>query len=426
MKLSDLLSCRLTLAGALSTAATLLLPLAGQAATLAELQQLALNNRAVIARYQADYAVSEKNTALARSNYYPDLDVSYSLNNLDQATAFENRENSVAYGAITWNLFAGFQDKYAVAAAERQQQSAQHQLNGIRQDIQLNVALRYLAIFDRRAQLTVAEDSFTTLEKIYRDAQNRFQVGLIKKNELLRFKIDLDNATITTKRSQAELQKSINLLQREIAAPVPAQNLAFSEFESLPALENSEAYTARLDHRSEVRVLEELLLAAEAQVKAEYGRLAPKLDLTGSYRKYNDDFGPGNSGYDQELRTQLVLSMNLFDGFNKYHQVSKAKLLSQSIRYDLEELRRDLKTELQNRFQDYEVSRENAAVALTSITQAEENLRISTLSYQEGLEKESDLLDAIANLSRARSNYVLAKSEVFQNYFQITRAVDGF
>jgi hypothetical protein len=33
--------------------------------------------------------------------------------------------------------------------------------------------------------------------------------------------------------------------------------------------------------------------------------------------------------------------------------------------------------------------------------------------------------DAIANLSRARFNFVAAKSEGFANYFQIVRAVEG-
>lgn len=69
---------------------------------------------------------------------------------------------------------------------------------------------------------------------------------------------------------------------------------------------------------------------------------------------------------------------------------------------------------------------ENVTVAQSSIEQAKENLRITRMSYKEGLEKESDLLDAITNLSRAKYNYVAAKGEVFANYFKITRAVEGF
>jgi len=46
------------------------------------------------------------------------------------------------------------------------------------------------------------------------------------------------------------------------------------------------------------------------------------------------------------------------------------------------------------------------------------------VAYEEGATAESDLLDAIANLSRAKSNFVAAKSEGFANYFQIVRMVE--
>ncbi len=400
---------------------------AGHAATLTELQQQALQNRKVIKKYQATLDISDMDESLAKSSLYPSLDVSYSANALDESNAVENRENSVAIGSITWNLFSGFQDRYNIQSAQLSKKAAELKLHGIKQDIQLNVALRYLTTYTRKANLKVAQDSYTTLGKIYRDAENRFNVGLIKKNELLRFKVDLDNAVITQKKAQAELDKSVRMLQREIDGKVNSTLLAYNEFAQLPSLGENSAYEAEmLKNRSELRALQELAQAAKAQAKAAYGSMLPRLDLASSYRKYNDDFEPGGNAADEEIRTQLTLSMNLFDGFGKYRRVGKAKRLEDSLRYDLAEMECDLKTQLQNLFLDYAVSSENVGVAQSSIEQAQENVRITRMSYQEGLEKESDLLDAITNLSRARYNYVTAKSEVFANYFKITRAIEGF
>ncbi|PIE59084.1 MAG: hypothetical protein CSA32_05865, partial [Desulfobulbus propionicus] len=56
--------------------------------------------------------------------------------------------------------------------------------------------------------------------------------------------------------------------------------------------------------------------------------------------------------------------------------------------------------------------------------QAEENLRITQLKYTEGLQRESELLDAIAKLSRARYNKVAVIRSVFFDYFQIIRMAD--
>lgn len=66
------------------------------------------------------------------------------------------------------------------------------------------------------------------------------------------------------------------------------------------------------------------------------------------------------------------------------------------------------------------------AQARRSIEQAQENLRITRLKYEEGLQQESDPLDAITNLSRAQANEVAMVRTVFLNYFQIIRMVDGF
>jgi outer membrane protein TolC len=301
-------------------------------------------------------------------------------------------------------------------------------LKGLQQDIMLNVALRYLAIFNRRANLQVAQDFHNTIAKVYEDATSRFAVGLIKKSDLLKFKVDLDNAVIALKKAQAEEKKSIRLLQREIDADPRAEQLSFEEFATLPAPLDQARYQAEmLEHRSEIKALEELIQAAEARVNVAYAKFYPRVDLSSGYKTTDDSLVSNSNGVnEEEYRTTLMLSMNLFDGFDKYAKVNIAKLEAQGIRYDLAELKNDLNSQLDNLFLDYAVNVDNVVVAESSIVQAEENLRVNRLSYQEGVTTESDLLDAITNLSRARSNYVAAKSEVFDNYFRITRAVEKF
>jgi outer membrane protein TolC len=92
----------------------------------------------------------------------------------------------------------------------------------------------------------------------------------------------------------------------------------------------------------------------------------------------------------------------------------------------LDELKNDLVTDLCNLHIDFQVSLENVEVARRSIEQAEENLRITQLKYKEGLQRESDLLDAITSLSRAKYNHVAVMQTAFSNNFQLTRMFDGF
>lgn len=410
---------------------TLLLLLAASSALaldLAEMQKSATSNREIIKRYQVILEKSGQAVTRARSGYYPSLDIGYTLNNLDEASPSEHRENSSIYSAVTMNLFAGFRDRYSIESAQILQKVDAHRLQGIEQDIQLNVALRYLSVYERRANLTVTSDAYKTLERIYQDGQKRLQVGLIGKNELLKFKVDLDNANITEQKGQADLNKSIQLLGREINHSIRLEDLSFDEFSILPEVEEQEICQEKmLTRRSELLALQGLTESASIRVKAEQSAYYPQLNVVGSYSRYDDDFINGEGDItDEELRAQMVLSMNLFDGFSRESTISQAKLSVREVQYDLAELKNTLTTDLANLFIDYQVSMANVEVAREDIRHAEENLRITQLKYKEGLQRESDLLDAVTNLSRARYSEVAVIRTVFENAFRITRMVEGF
>jgi outer membrane protein TolC len=410
-------------------AGCLLLGSAVQAADLVSMQKMAIENREVVQRYSTNVEKSEKDVTVAKGAYFPSVDLSYVVNSLDETTLDgEAAENSIASSKVSWNLFSGYKDKYGIASAEQLREVENYRLQGISQDIQLAVALSYLNVYDRRANLKVTEDAFKTLEKVYRDGENRFDVGLIGKNELLKFRVDYDNADINMKAARAGLDKSVNSLSRQVGAQISLAELTFGEFDQLPGMLSEDEYArGMLSARSEIKALEGLVAATESQVQAAYGDYYPRVDLVGSYSRYDDDYfnGAGDVKED-ELRAQLVLSMNLFRGFTKEASTSKVKLEKRGLQYDLKELKDTFSHDLRNLFIDYRVSLENVEVAKRSIEQAEENLRITQLKYDEGLERESDLLDAIASLSRAQANEVAVIRTVFSNYFQIQRMVAGF
>ena len=398
------------------------------AVSLSEMQEMALGNRQVVQQYVTSLEKSKEDITLSKAPYYPFVDVGYTVNSLDEASTFEEEENSTLYGSVSYNLFAGFRDKYNIESAELLKKVQEYSLQGIKQDLQLTVALAYLSVYERLANKKVAQSAFETLGKVYRDGESRYQVGLIGKNELLKFRVDYDNADITLKSADAGLKKSINVLSRQVGSRIEFADLNFVEFKELPPLMDREAYTTTmLETRSEIKALESLIGVSEAQVERDKSGYYPKVDLVGSYTFYDDDYISGSGNYDdEELRAQLVLSMNLFSGFTTESNVAKAKLSARSGRYELTELKDSFTNDLDNLFIDFEVSLDNVNVAERSIEQAEENLRITQLKYDEGLQRESDLLDAITSLSRAQYNYVTVMRTAYSNDFQLTRMVDGF
>lgn len=395
---------------------------------LTEMQALALSNREVVRKFMTSLEQSEKDIVRAKGGYYPSVDISYIGNSLDKELLTESQENSLATGAISYNLFAGFRDKYNVLTAKKQKEVEQYRLQSVRQDIQLNVALAYLNVSERRANRKVAEDAFDTLSKLYQDGESRFEVGLIGKNELLKFRVDYDNADITLKGANAGLEKSVNTLSRQVGSEITLADLDFAEFKQLPPIIDKDEYLREmLIQRSEIKVLESLIGATIANAEAEQSDYYPTVDVVGSYSRYDDEFINGTGSDDEDvLRGQLVMSMNLFQGFTTEATVARAKLETRSVQYELAELKNDLTTDLNNLHIDFVVSFDNVEVAKRSIEQAEENLRITQLKYDEGLQRQLDLLDAVTDLSRAQFNYVVVLRTLFLNNFRLTRMVDGF
>ncbi len=406
----------------------LLLPQVVSALSLEEMQRAALDNRALVKRYETDIEKSVENIRIARSGYYPSLDLGYRTYTIDEPTPTERRENSIISGAVSWNIFTGFKDKYSISSAEVLKDVETFKLNSIEQDLQLAVALRYLAVFNQQARLKVAQDTNKTLKGLYQDSKNRFEVGLLDKNAVLKFKVDYDNADLTVKKEQADLQKAIYELVREVDLDIDYNKLDFKEFKATPALDQNEDYEQRmLAQRSELKVLEGLAESAELFASAQYGDYYPRFDLVGRYRNYDDSLLNGQGEFtDEELRAELVMSYNLFGGFSDEAEIARAKADVRSLKYDLVELQNTFRTELKKLFVDYDISLVNVEVAREDIAYAEENLRITELKYKEGLQRQLDLLDAVSNLTRAQSNYVAVVRTVFENYFRIIRMVEGF
>ncbi len=406
----------------------LLLAMPAVALDLAEMQEIALAKREIIKRNMVNLEKSEKDLGIARAGYLPSLDLNYRANALNEDTLLENSENSVFQSAVSWNVFNGFRDKYQIESAELFVDVEKYRLQGVKQDILRNVALRYLDVYERRASLEVARKNLETLEKIYQDGRNRLEVGLIDRNELLKFKVDLDNSDIQVEAARAGLEKSVLLLGREIGEDLELSQLDFADFKEIPPQKNLEdTMPVMLANRSELLALDTLVDASRLQAKSAESEFYPKVNLVGSYQNLDDDYINGRGDLNQdELRAQLQVSVNLYRGGATREAVAKARLESMGLQYDIKELRDSLQTELRNLHIDFEVSLRNVEVALSSIEQAEENLRITRLKYNEGLQRESELLDAVANLSRAQFNYVTVVRVAFLNHFNILRMIESF
>jgi outer membrane protein len=396
------------------------------AITLSELQQKGIANRKIIEKYRLAVQQVEESLIISRSPFWPSLDIRYSANALDEDSTTENSKNSELVGSLSYNLFSGFKDRYQTIASDQLKTSKEFQLQDIIQHIKFQVAIRYLDAFKAKNQLTVSSSEVALLRKRYRDAENRYDVGLIRRNELLKLQVQLDDSIQKMKTAEAALQKSIHYLEFETESKLIENDLLFTEFSTLPEVRDLEYYRSLLGtNRSEIKALEALQSSQSYQASSLKSVYYPSVDVSANYTKYGDDFLFGlEEEEEDEIRLTLDVTMNLFTGFKNKAQINRAKLEERLTADDLHELKKRLETELKNALMDLDVARNNLEVAESSVNQAEENLRITDVAFKEGVETATDVLDAVLNLSRAKFNAIHSRSEVFAEYYQLMRLVE--
>ncbi|MBN1932905.1 MAG: TolC family protein [Desulfobacterales bacterium] len=398
--------------------------------TIDELQKAAVTNRDIVGRYQADVEKRSEQIREAKGNFLPSVDAGYLFTRLnDDNLTYSYKESDTAYGTVAWNVFSGFKDKYDLKATEILKEIDQLALKSVKQDIQLAVAESFLSVYRDKANLKVAEDSLNLYRERYRDVELKYKVGILKKNDLLKIKVEMDNAEQNTRRSMAEVNKSLNYLIRETGVDLSLESLDFLIFDTLPQKADYHFYEQQLmKNRSEIEALKKAKTAAGFRIKSAKATFYPKADISLQYQSRNyDDYFWGDSHLDDdEIRVEAALSINLFDGMKKYARINQAKLEERQTDFDLIELEDDLKTQLKNTLLDLQVAFDNLKVAESSRIEADENLRVTDLAFKQGLNTSTDILDAIFYLSRAQFNVINAYTQVFESYFQLQRLIEGF
>ncbi|MFO7560720.1 MAG: TolC family protein [Desulfobacterales bacterium] len=398
------------------------------AISLSDLQDIGVTSRKVIEKHRLAIQKEEQNIKISRSPFWPSLDVRYTGTALDEATLFEKSYNHELVGSLSYNLFSGFRDRYSNLSYDSLKTAREFELQSIIQSIRFNIAIRYLDIFRAQNQLKVSQDEVALLRKRYQDSESRYNVGLIKKNDLLKLKVQMDDSLQKMKKAEAALQKSINYLEFETEVKISGDDLNFDELNHLPEVMDEAYYLeAQENNRSEIKALESIRTSQAYGVKSLNSAYYPAVDMVASYKKYRENYKQIGEEYifgleenwEDEARLQLNVTLNLFNGLKNNAQIHKAKLEANITSSDLHELKMNLATELKNTLMDFQVASKNLEVAESSVSQAEENLRVTDAAFKEGVETATEVLDAVLNLSRAKNNVILARSEVFFYYYKL-------
>jgi len=401
--------------------------------TLSEGLRLAVENSRLVKEAVHEEGASEADTLIARSKLLPSVDTSlsqtflaYQPQAIFSSPAFGT--NTVAMSEksfLTYSLgvqqtlydFRGNASKYE--ASKVILETKKLDTKRIRNLAAINFAIIYFDLLESQKMVNVAEQEVDRVQSHLKVAKSLYEEGVITKNDLLQAEVRLSDSRqrlLTARNVRAVNESRLNnALVRPLKTPVEGVDIKMPTV--FPEIDLEKAWETARSDRPEIRIVTDTLRSLDLEQDAKKAEYYPKFIVNGSY-DYQENRYQLHEG---NWALTFGMSLNLFNGGKTRAEIAKIDRQKMKLVEEKDRLVDEIKLEVEKYVLDTNTARERVSVTKDSMQQAEENLRINRVKYEEGVGTATDVLDAVTLLTVAETNhyravYDLGKSEAAVYY----------
>jgi outer membrane protein TolC len=253
-------------------------------------------------------------------------------------------------------------------------------------------------------KVSVAGKAVRQKEKHLESVQNRRAAGVATDLEVLRSRVDLENAKVVLRRLRGAADLARAGLNAVMVRPIdeavePVDTLAYVPLD-LPL---DEVVRRAWAERPEARAAELAERVYDEFVAVEQGEGRPRLDFSADYGwsvRRPGDF------LDREFKkwnVAVTLTVPLFDGWRVSSKVAQARAQRNKATQDRIALENRIRLEARDSLDRLNVAREILEAAELNVEQAQQALDMTQANYGHGAATTLDVLDAQAALTQAES-----------------------
>ncbi|MGB9716186.1 MAG: TolC family protein [Thermodesulfovibrionales bacterium] len=382
--------------------------------TISEGLKIATDNNRIIKIASINKDIASEDVIIARAKFFPSINGSLTQTYLAHQPAalfgpekvFMSQKEYLSYGINLYQTIYDFGANISrYEASKTYLDITSLDIMRIRNIVALDFIKRYLDLLETEKMIEVAKREVERLESHLRVAQSLYAEGSITKNDLLQAEVMLSDArqrllTLKNKRS-INVSQINSILARPLSEDFQVVDIPLNVPEDI---ELEKAWEKAMKERSEVKIIENELKIIELEEKAVRSEYYPKLFAQGGYNFTENRylFPEGN------WSLILGFDINLFNGWSTKAEVSKVKQRRQQLLEEKKKLIDDIRLEVEKSYLDMKNASEKILVTRGAVNQAEENLRINRIKYEEGIGTSTDVIDAITLLTLAETNYCRA------------------
>ncbi len=400
--------------------------------SLNEAIELCLKNNKQLKLDQVKVEAALASTTEAKNNKLPDVAATASYlrvakptisGPLDKGLSTPNI-NQLTFAMVTASLpvFGGFKIKNGIESAKYLEEAAKLDAESNKNAVVQNLVAAYANLYKAQAMVSLLKENLKQAGLRTTDFTNLENKGIVARNDLLRTQLQQTNIQISLLEAESNMRiANVNMnLMLGLADDTQLQvdSAAFTEVTDARTYKQFEELA--FANRREIEAQQFRQRSAAAGVRYAKGDYFPALKLTGGYFAVNV---PGFITITNGWNAGLGVSYNIASLWKTGAKVKSAKMQLAQAQTNIAILNDQIKMEVVNAFEEYNLSRSKILMYDQAVQQAAENNRITKNKYRNSLVTTADLLDADIQQLQAVMNYENSKADAVVAYKKLLQTV---
>jgi outer membrane protein TolC len=382
--------------------------------------QLALERNPDILKAQKQIESTQGLIIQAKSTLYPQVSMNgrLELRNDDlfdqggDPTQQSFRDFWVVQVIATQSLYSGGINRNQISIANLQHQTSILQFQATIDNVLKLVKYGVYAVIVNKAKIKAQQESIDLLTKNEDQQKALFDAGKTTRFNVLRVQVDIGNQRSVLYQAEDTLTSSQIALAQLLNIPWPKKadpdNPPFTVAENLDCptvgdIKVEEFINLAMRRRPELQSLDKQIQIAETQIKIDKAALVPRFDGYVSDLAQRDQ---SVSSFDQSVNQYAVGILgtwNIFDGY-----LSKGKTVTDTASLGTAHISRDqvgleIQSEVRDAYARLLTAQQTLQAQIANVQTAEESVKLSHLSADNGYATLLDVLQATQALTTART-----------------------
>jgi len=292
-----------------------------------------------------------------------------------------------------------------------------------------DIKISYFDALISKEQLKLIEQSIARWEQSRKDTRAMFRQGVAADIDTLKAFLSVENLRPDLLQAENRVVTTMTKLKNAMGIPADSSVVLGGKLGLSSAtypLDIASAYREALDARPDLRLLD-LQVKAEGEkissIRAERFPLISAFGKLESQTAFNDNVKTSDSVWPASSSAGLQFSLPIFTGYRISSQVEQAKIAQLQTRTRVEELKANIRAEVEVRVLNFKESQKRIEVQSQTISVAERSYNISLLRFREGIGSRLELTDAELQLNKAKTNYLQAVYDYLVASTQLEKAL---